>query len=106
MKIAIPYPESDSDTFLDIDVRYDVVATAGPPLEADFGIKLARARFIEFWGVALWEPHGITISDTCDNYEDIESPYDDYIRAYIEDNKDAILEACRDFELTDADNMV
>ena len=35
-----------------------------------------------------------------------DSAFDRDIRAYIEDNKGAILKACRDFELTNADNMV
>lgn len=111
MQITIPAPASDPKSFIEVDILYDVVATKGPPAEAAFGINYVGFRFMELWRYAGEASGGkVSLGDN-EDYADLEtgatdSPYDRDIRAYIEDNKDAILEACRDFELTDADNMI
>ena len=111
MRITIPYPASDPKSFIEVDILYDVVATQGPPAEDAFGINYIGFRFMERWRYDDAAPGGMVSLEDNDDYFDLEtgatdSPYDRDIRAYIGDNEGAILEACRDFELTNADNMV
>lgn len=114
MRITVPSEATEREkNFIEVDIMYDVVATAGPPAEADFGIKYTGFRFVELWRYddIAPNPAGVLVLEDSDDYHDLEtgatdSPYDDEIRAYIEDNMGEILEACRDFELTNTDNMV
>jgi hypothetical protein len=113
MRITIPYPANDPRSFIEVDILYDVIATKGPPGEAAFGINYIGFQFAELWRYddVAPNPAGVLVLEDGSDYLDLEtgatdSPYDRDIRAYIEENKSAILEACRDFELTNADNMV
>ena len=108
MRITVPYRGNNSvDTFIEFKILYDVVATAGPPGEADFGINYTGFQFVELWCYDDLVPGGVVIIEDSDDYLDSEtgganSPYDREIRAYIEDNEGMILESCREFELTNA----
>jgi len=111
MQITIPYRENDTSTFIEVTVLYDVIATGGPPNEAPFGISVTGFRFIERWRIDDPNASNVTLLEVADDYinpetGNVDSPYDDFIQKFLEKRAGVVQEFCRDFELTNADNMV
>ena len=105
MRITVPYRMNEVDAFIEADVLYDVIATAGPPLETDFGVTLQGFRFVELWRFDESAPGGLVSLDPGDSYDNpetggVKSPYDKAIEAFIRSNEDDIIKACLDLELT------
>jgi hypothetical protein len=98
LTITIPSPVDDN-TFVDIDVSYDVIATAGPP-EPPLDTVLTGWKFIECWRVFPEKSFAI-------QYLEMDgSDYTDYIDQYVSDNFRQIQATCRDFELTRPETVV
>ncbi len=104
LTITIPAP-GDETVFLDIDVTYDVIATAGPP-EPPLGTVLTGWSFVECWRLDLDAKRGMSVVDLANASGEL-SPQDiQYIDKYVGDNFRAIQRNCQDFELTRSDYMV
>lgn len=98
LTLTIPSP-IDDDTFFDIDVSYDIIATAGPPAPP-LDTVLTGWKFIECWRVFPDESFAIQF------LEIDESNHTDYTDQYVSDNFRQIQDTCRDFELTRQETMV
>lgn len=98
LTLTIPSPV-DANTFFDIDVAYDVIATAGPPAPP-LDAMLTGWKFIECWRVFPDKSFAIQYLEVD------ESDYTDYIDRYVGDNFRQIQDTCRDFELTRPETMI
>jgi|GEM_PF-6422498 len=94
--VTIPY--TDSMTFLDVDIHYDVVATAGPP-NPPLEVTLTGWTLAGAWCV---DPD----SDDCVKAIDVCDDFDQFVSDYYETAQQGFQEICRDFELTSAESVV
>lgn len=102
LTITIPMPAGEVG-FLDIEVNYDIIATAGPP-------KPPLDTFLTGWTfIECWRPlDDGDMEAMCLEGDPGGLPprYVQYIDKYVGDNFLDIQKTCRDFELTQTDNVV
>ena len=98
LTITIPTP-GDEIVFLDINVTYNVIATAGPP-EPPLDTVLTGWTFVECWRLDPDAESGMSVMELANTLGELPSRYTQYIDKYVGDNFLVIQENCRDFELT------
>lgn len=98
LTITIPTP-GDETVFLDIDVTYDVIATAGPP-EPVLDTVLTGWSFSGCWRLDPEADSGLSTMELGNDLGELPPRYTQYIDKYVGDNFLEIQKSCRDFELT------
>lgn len=108
--MLVTIPTDEELVFLDFRLKYNVVATAGPP-DPPLDVRLMGWEFVERWRVNPELPECVETLDKCDTCDvGLESlsccPWSALITDYYSEHQLELREMCRNFELTCLESMV